>query len=84
MAAQLTHQALQIAAMRSSSTPKTASLSLTELLGVAVAMYSWAGERGILGTVEEEVSLKDALATLALQWRSCDLNFLSTLGIGKW
>lgn len=85
VAAQLADQALQMAIMATDSTHKTMTtpFSLAELLGVAVAMYSWAGVGGALGTAEEEEELKDALATLALRWRPCDVDFLRSLGVGK-
>jgi len=61
-----------------------APVSLAELLGVAVAMYSWvAGEGRAMSTPEEEEELKEALTDLALTRRSCDTEFLQTLGIGK-
>lgn len=83
VATQLADLALQMADMVTGPTQKTAPISLAELLGVAVAMYSWAGEGGALGTAEEEEGLKDSLATLALQWRPCDVTFLGSLGISK-
>ena len=80
MAAQLTDQAVQMA---SNIAQRTAPISLSELLGVAVAMYSWMGRGRAMGTAKEEEGLKEALATLALSWRPCDVDFLRRMRIGK-
>lgn len=60
------------------------SLSLVELLGVGVAMFSLVGMETCLRAADEETNLKEALAALAMKWRSCDLDFLQALGIGRW
>lgn len=58
-------------------------LTLVELVGVAVAMFSLVGAETCLRTAEEETELKEALAILASKWRSCDQPFLETVGISK-
>ena len=82
---QLTEQARQQTAVASNSSPhkEAPSLSLAELLGVAVGVFSLVGEKGCLRSGLEETRLKEALADLAMQWRSCDINFLGALGIGE-
>ena len=61
---------------------ETTPLSLTELVGVAVALFSLVGVETCLRVAEEETELKEAFAALASKWRSCDQHFLETLGIG--
>lgn len=57
-------------------------LTLAELLGVGVAMFSLVGVAKCVNVAEEEVELNAAFASLAAQWRSCDQPFLEVLGIG--
>lgn len=58
------------------------STTLAELLGVGVAMFSLVGVAKCVQVAEEEVELHEAFAALAMKFRSCDLPFLETLGIG--
>lgn len=58
-------------------------LTLAELLGVGVAMFSLVGVAKCVKVAEEEVELNEAFAALARKWRTCDLPFLKTLGIGE-
>ena len=52
-------------------------LTLAELVGVAVAMFSLVGA-GLCykGGAAEEAELKEAFADLASKWRPCDVHFL--------
>ena len=75
IAVQLTEE---IRRQADTSTP----LTLAELLGVGVAMFSLVGVAKCVHVPEEEVKLNEAFAALAMQWRSCDLPFLKKLGVG--
>ena len=78
--AQLTEEAKRQASI--SSNPAT-PLSLSELLGVGVGVFSLVGEEGCVKDGMEEKELKEALADLAIQQRECDMKFLKDLGISK-
>ncbi len=80
LAQEVRKQALHEAAEEGDTTP----LTLAELVGVAVAMYSLVGA-GLCckGGVAEEVELKEAFAALACKRRVCDIQFLEkVLGLG--
>ena len=88
IATQLADQAHRLAAMATKGTDDqeriATPVTLAELLGVAVAMYSWVtGKGGPVSTPEEEEGLKEALSDLAVTRRSCDMEFLQLMGIGK-
>lgn len=60
-------------------------LTLAELVGVAVAMFSLVGA-GLCfkGGVAEETEMKEAFAALACKWRKCDVQFLErALGLSQ-
>ena len=83
LAAQLAQEVRQqsLQADKQGATP----LTLSQLVGVAVAMFSLVGA-GVCfkGGVAEEVELKEAFAALACKWRECDADLLSeTLGLGR-
>jgi hypothetical protein len=59
-------------------------LTLAELIGVGVAMFSLVGVVKCVQVAKEEVELNKAFAALAMQRRSCDLPFLKVLGIGTY
>ncbi len=58
-------------------------IPVAELLGVALAMFSLAGEEGCMREEREETSLKEAMTDLATKWRKCDVEFLESLGLGS-
>lgn len=76
--------AVQLAeeARRQAVTNVATPLTLAELLGVGVALFSLVGVAKCIKLASEETELNEAFADLAVKWRSCDVPFLESLGIG--